>query len=259
MAPMVHWPEVMMTYDDKSKILYSADAFGTFGALSGNLFADNVYKADEWKGEARRYYTNIVGKYGVQVKMALAKAAKLDIQTICSLHGPIWRKNIGEFIDLYSKWANYEAEDNEVVIIYGSIYGHTARACDLLASELNKLGVYHIKMYDASKTDVSYLLAETFRCSHIVIASSSYNAGIFTPMECYLQELLTHNVQNKKVAMIENGSWAPSAGNCITKAMESLKNITILSDRITIKGDIKQAGADSIVQLAQIICESLKA
>ncbi len=258
MTPMVHWPEVMMTFDATTGVLFSADAFGTFGALSGNIFADKAFKGDEWLDEARRYYTNIVGKYGAQTKMALTKAGGLDIKVIAPLHGPVWRKNIDQFIAKYSKWANYQSEDKEVLIVYGSIYGHTARAVDLLARELDNFGVEHIKMYDASKTDVSVLVAETFRCSHIVIASSTYNAGIFTPVERYLAELVSHNVQNKTIAIVENGTWAPTAGNAMLKEIEKLKNITLLDNKLTIKASFKQTDEPALKVMAQQICQSLK-
>lgn len=259
MTPMVHWPEVMMTFDKTTGVLFSADAFGTFGALSGNVFADKTYKGEEWLAEARRYYTNIVGKYGAQTKMALSKVNALDIQVVAPLHGPVWRKDIDKFVEKYNLWANYQSEDKEVLIVYGSIYGHTARAVDLLARELDNMGVEHIKMYDASKTDVSVLVAETFRCSHVVIASSTYNAGIFTPIERYLADLVAHNVQNKTVAIVENGTWAPTVGNSILKEIEKLKNITIISNKLTIKASLKKSNEQALIDMAQEICQSLKA
>ncbi len=259
MTPMVHWPEVMMTYDATTGVLFSADAFGTFGALSGNVFADKAFKGEEWLDEARRYYTNIVGKYGVQTKAALAKAGGLDIKVVAPLHGPVWRNDIDKFVAKYSQWANYQSEDKAVLIVYGSIYGHTARAVDLLARELDNLGVEHIKMYDASKTDVSELVSQTFRCSHIVIASSTYNAGIFTPVERYLAELVSHNVQNKTIAIVENGTWAPTAGNSMLKEIEKLKNITLLADKLTIKASFKKANESALKEMAEQICASLQA
>ena len=259
MTPMVHWPEVMMTFDKTTGVLFSADAFGIFGAISGNVFADKTYKGEEWLAEARRYYTNIVGKYGAQTKMALSKVNALDIQVVAPLHGPVWRKDIDKFVEKYNLWANYQSEDKEVLIVYGSIYGHTARAVDLLARELDNMGVEHIKMYDASKTDVSVLVAETFRCSHVVIASSTYNAGIFTPIERYLADLVAHNVQNKTVAIVENGTWAPTVGNSILKEIEKLKNITIISNKLTIKASLKKSNEQALIDMAQEICQSLKA
>ncbi|MDD4511134.1 MAG: FprA family A-type flavoprotein, partial [Oscillospiraceae bacterium] len=183
MAPMVHWPEAMVTYDITDKILYSSDAFGTFGAINGNLFADEVDFETEWLPDARRYYTNIVGKYGTQVQALLKKAANLEINMICSLHGPVWRKNIGWFIDKYLKWSSYTPEDQAVMIVYGSIYGNTENAANILASKLADAGVRNIAMYDASVTHPSVIVSEAFRCSHLVFASATYNAGIFCNME----------------------------------------------------------------------------
>lgn len=174
MAPMVHWPEVMVTYDSADKVLFSADGFGTFGALNGNIFDDEIDFEKDWICDARRYYTNIVGKYGAQVQALLKKAAGLDIQIICPLHGPIWRENLGYIIDKYDKWSRYEPEDQEVVIIYGSIYGHTGAAADALAGKLAEKGLKHISVYDASNTHVSVLIAEIFR-------AEPYRAGVSRP------------------------------------------------------------------------------
>ena len=180
LAPMVHWPEVMVTYDEKDKILFSADAFGTFGALAGNIFDDEITFDDVWMNDARRYYTNIVGKYGTQVQALLKKAATLDIRMICPLHGPVWRKNIGWFVDKYSKWSSYTPEqEGSVLIAYSSVYGHTENAAQVLATMLAERGVRNIAMYDVSVTHPSYVVAEAFRCSHLVFASTTYNAGIF--------------------------------------------------------------------------------
>lgn len=182
-AQMVHWPEVLVSYESEYKILFSADAFGTFGALSGNLYADEVDFDRNWIDEARRYFTNIVGKYGVQVQNLLKKAANLDIQMICPLHGPIWRENLQYFIQKHDLWSKYEPETNGVVIVYGSPYGHTESAATLLANLLAQKGVKNVRMYDVSGTHVSYLVAEAFRCSHIVLAAPTYNGGLFPPME----------------------------------------------------------------------------
>ena len=190
MAPMVHWPEVMMTYDTTDHVLFSADAFGTFGALSGNLFADEMNFEDEWLNDARRYYINIVGKYGVQVQNVLKKAATLDIKMICPLHGPVWRDNLQWFIGKHDVWSRYEPEDKGVVIIYGSIYGHTEAAALRLGTLLAARGVRNIHAYDASHTHASKLVAECFRVSHIVLASSTYNNGIFTPVENLMADIL---------------------------------------------------------------------
>lgn len=257
-APMVHWPEVMMTLDTTTGILFSADAFGTFGALSGNIFADRAYKGDEWQAESRRYYTNIVGKYGVQVKNALAKLSGADIKMLAPLHGPVWRKDIDKVLDKYVKWSAYQCEDKAVVLIYGSIYGHTAEAVDMLATQLDNLGVGNLKVYDASNVDVSYLVAESFRCSHIVVASSTYNGAIFTPIERYLSEIISRNLQNRTVAIVENGTWSAISGNLIAKELEKMKNITLLGNRVSIRAATSEQNLESIKALAEEICESLK-
>ena len=257
-APMVHWPEVMMTLDTTTGILFSADAFGTFGALSGNIFADRAYKGDEWQVESRRYYTNIVGKYGVQVKNALAKLSGADIKMLAPLHGPVWRKDLDKILDKYVKWSTYQCEDKAVVLIYGSIYGHTAEAVDMLATQLDNLGVGNLKVYDASNVDVSYLVAESFRCSHIVVASSTYNGAIFTPIERYLSEIISRNLQNRTVAIVENGTWSAISGNLIAKELEKMKNITLLGNRVSIRAATSEQNLESIKALAEEICESLK-
>ena len=257
-APMVHWPEVMMTLDTTTGILFSADAFGTFGALNGNIFADRAYKGDEWQAESRRYYTNIVGKYGVQVKNALAKLSGADIKMLAPLHGPVWRKDLDKILDKYVKWSTYQCEDKAVVLIYGSIYGHTAEAVDMLATQLDNLGVSNLKVYDASNVDVSYLVAESFRCSHIVVASSTYNGAIFTPIERYLSEIISRNLQNRTVAIVENGTWSAISGNLIAKELEKMKNITLLGNRVSIRAATSEQNLESIKALADEICESLK-
>lgn len=252
-APMVHWPEVMVSYDSYSKTLFSADAFGTFGALSGNLFAHEVDFSHNYLDEARRYYTNIVGKYGTQVQAILKKAGTLDIESICPLHGPIWRQDITYLIDLYDKWSLYEPEVSGVLIIYGSIYGHTEKAANLLADELSLLGIKNIKMYDASKTDTSILLSETFKYSHLAILSSTYNMGIFTPVENYILDLKAHNMQNRKVALVENGSWAPNSGCLMKKLFSEMKNMTILEPLVTIKSNANNENLEGIKKLANEI------
>ena len=211
-APMVHWPEVMVSYDSTDKILFSADAFGTFGALNGVLFADEVDFDRDWLDEARRYYTNIVGKYGPQVQALLKKAAGLDIQMICPLHGPVWRKDLGYILDKYAKWAAYEPEVQGVLIAFASVYGGTETAANILACRLAELGI-PVEMYDVSVTHYSYVLSDAFKYSHIVFASTTYNNGIFVSMEHLLQDLAHHALQNRKVALIQNGSWAPPAAS----------------------------------------------
>lgn len=258
MAPMVHWPEVMVTYDTTDKILYSADAFGTFGALSGNLFADEVDFENKWLDEARRYYTNIVGKYGPQVQAALKKTLALDIQMICPLHGPVWRENIGWFIDKYNKWSTYTPEDNTVLIAYASIYGGTDNAANILATELAARGVKNIAMYDVSVKHPSYIVSEAFRCSHIVFASPTYNAGIFTPMETVLLDLAAHNLQNRTVAFIENGTWAPTSAKQMSEIIAKMKNITVIDGGVTVKSTVKEEQRNSLVNLAATIAGTLQ-
>ncbi len=257
MAPMVHWPEVMMTYDQTSGTLFSADAFGTFGALSGNLFADEVDFEREWIDDARRYYTNIVGKYGVQVQNVLKKAATLDIKMICPLHGPVWRSNLEWFIGKHDLWSCYEPEDRGVVIIYGSIYGHTEAAALRLGTLLAQRGIKNIKAYDASRTPVSELLAECFRASHVVLASSTYNNGIFTPMESLLADLKAHSWQKRTVALIENGSWAPQSGKLMRAELEQMKDITIVGDTLSLKSALQPSQEEQLATLADAIVGSM--
>ncbi len=257
MAPMVHWPEAMVTYDLTDKVLYSADAFGSFGAINGNLFADEVDFENQWLDDARRYYTNIVGKYGAQVQALLKKAAALDIAMICPLHGPVWRENIAWYMDKYQKWSTYTPEDNTVMIAYASIYGNTENAAEILASDLADMGVKNIAMYDVSVTHPSVIVSEAFRCSHIVIASTTYNGGIFCNMETVLTDIKAHNLQNRTFAIIENGTWAPTAGSLIHKTLETLKNVTILDSKVTLKSSVKEEQRQSLEALAADICTSL--
>ena len=250
-APMVHWPEVMVTYDSFTKTLFSADAFGTFGALSGNLFADEYDFDREWLDDARRYYINIVGKYGMMVQNVLKKAATLDIAMICPLHGPIWRKDLSYFISKYDIWSKYDAEDDGVVIVYSSIYGNTENACAVLSSMLADLGVRNIRMYDASKTDSSYLVSELFRYSKAVFASSTYNAEIFPKMESLLLDLKAHLYQKKKVALIENGSWAISSGKKMSEILCQMKDVEIVAPVLTLKSSLKEDQLDALMSLAK--------
>lgn len=257
MAPMVHWPEVMMTYDTTDKVLFSADAFGTFGALSGNLFADEVDFEREWIDDARRYYINIVGKYGQPVQTVLKKAAALDIKMICPLHGPVWRENLGWFVGKHDVWSKYEPEDKGVVIIYGSIYGHTEAAALRLGTLLAQRGIKNIKAYDASHTHVSELVSECFRASHVVFASSTYNNGIFTPMENLLLDLKAHAWQRRTVALIENGSWAAQSGKLMRAELEQMKDITIVGETVSLKSTATAAQEEQLATLADAIVGSM--
>ena len=253
LAPMVHWPEVMFTYDTTDKILFSADAFGTFGALNGNIYADEVNFDRDWLDDARRYYINIVGKYGTQVQNVLKKAAAIDIQMICPLHGPIWRQDLGYFIGKYDTWSKYAPEEKGVLIVYASVYGHTAAAAEKMASLLAEHGVKGIAMYDASHTHVSQLVSEAFRYSHIVLASSTYNCDIFTPMENFLTDLKAHNWQRRSVAIIENGSWGPMSGKLMRALLEQMKEINILGENVTLKSALKDEQLPALEALANAI------
>ena len=257
MAPMVHWPEVMVTYDTTTKTLYSADAFGTFGALGGNIFADEVNFETEWLPDARRYFTNIVGKYGTQVQALLKKAATIEIEMICPLHGPVWRKNIAWSIDKYQHWSRYQPEETAVMIAYGSVYGHTENAAEILASELADRGIRNVVLYDVSATHPSVIVAEAFRCSHLVFASTTYNAGIFCNMETVLTDLKAHNLQNRTVGIIQNGSWAPTSGDLMRQMVSSMKNMTILDADVDIRSSVKDAQLAQLQALADAIVASM--
>ena len=258
MAPMVHWPEAMVSYDTVDKILFSADGFGTFGAINGNLFADEVNFERDWLDDARRYFINIVGKYGVQVQNLLKKAATLEIKMICPLHGPVWRENLGWFIVKYDTWSSYKPEDQAVMIAYASIYGNTENAAEILASKLADKGVKNIAMYDVSVTDPSVIVSESFRCSHLVFAAPSYNGGIFTKMETVLSELKAHSLQNRTVAIMENGTWAPVAGRQMREIFAGMKNIELLEEGVTIRSAVKEAQEASLEALAEKIASSLQ-
>ena len=257
MAPMVHWPEVMVTYDEKDKILFSADAFGTFGALAGNIFNDEITFDTTWMNDARRYYTNIVGKYGVQVQALLKKAASLDIEMICPLHGPIWRKDLGLLLEKYQKWSTYEPEDKTVMIAYATMYGNTENAANVLAGMLADKGVKNIAMYDVSETDVSELVAESFRCSHLVLAAPTYNSGIQPKMEAYLSDIKALNLQNRTVAVIDNGTWAATAGKQMIGMLEGMKNMTILENPISIKSALAENQLGALEALADELAKQV--
>ncbi len=259
MAPMVHWPEVMVTYDTTDQILFSADAFGTFGAINGNLFADEVNFERDWLDDARRYYTNIVGKYGASVQTLLKKAAGLEIRMVCPLHGPVWRENIGWYVDKYLTWSSYAPEDKAVVIAYGSIYGNTENAANILAGILAERGVKGIAMYDVSVTHPSQIVSECFRCSHLVFASVTYNGGIFNNMEHVLLDLKAHALQNRTVALIENGSWGVVAGKQMREILDSMKQMNVLEKTVTVKSSVKEAQLADLEALADAIVASMNA
>ena len=257
MAPMVHWPEVMVTYDEKDKVLFAADGFGTFGALNGNIFADEVDFDRDWLDDARRYYTNIVGKYGASVQALLKKASGLEIAVICPLHGPIWRENLGYILEKYQKWSTYEAEDRAVVILYATMYGNTASAADALAGRLAAKGVKKIAVYDVSNTHVSELISEIFRASHVVFAAPTYNGGIYPVMENLLADMKALAVQNKTVALMENGTWAPTTAKQMREKLAELKNVTILDTQITIKSAMAPEQEGQLEALADAIVASM--
>ena len=258
MAPMVHWPEAMVTYDTTDKVLYSADAFGTFGAINGNIFADEVNFETEYLEDARRYYTNIVGKYGTQVQALLRKAATIEIRMICPLHGPVWRKNIDWFVDKYVKWGTYTPEENAVMVAYASVYGNTENTANIIASKLADAGVRNVKVYDVSATHSSVIVAEAFRVSHIVFASTTYNAGIFVNMENLLNDIVAHNLQNRTIALVENGTWAPTAGGLMREKLSALRNCTILNDTLTLHSSLKEDQMAQVDALVAAVVGSMK-
>ena len=258
MAPMVHWPEVMMTYDKTEKILFSADAFGTFGALNGRIFADESDFMEDYLNEARRYYTNIVGKYGPQVQSALKKAAGLDIAMVCPLHGPVWREGFGSFLEKYLLWSSYAPEEKSVMLAYASVYGHTENAANILAVKLWERGV-RVRMYDTSVTPASYILSDAFRCSHLVFAATTYNAGVFVTMENLLHDIANHNLQGRKIALIENGSWAPTSGKQMKDILSGLKNTQFIGDTVTVKSSLADDQLSQMEALADAIAADVKA
>ena len=244
MAPMVHWPEVMVTYEQTEKILFSADGFGKFGALDVE---------EEWDCEARRYYFGIVGKYGMQVQALLKKAATLDIQMICPLHGPILKENLGYYIDKYNIWSSYKPEEEGIYIACSSIYGNTLKAAQKLAEILKEKGAKKVVLADLTKEDWAEAIEDAFRYSHLVVASSSYNAGLFPPMKRFLDHLKERNYQNRTVGIIENGSWAPSAGKCMKGTLEEMKNINIIEPMITIKSTMSDENIAQMKEMADVL------
>lgn len=244
MAPMVHWPEVMVTYEETEKILFSADGFGKFGALDTD---------EDWACEARRYYFGIVGKYGAQVQALLKKAAELDIQMICPLHGPILKENLEYYIEKYDIWSSYKAEVDGVFIAYASIHGNTAEASKYLAKVLEEKGAKKVSIMDLARCDMAEAVEDAFKYDKIILAASSYNFGVFTPMDNFLNELKKRNYQNRKIAIVENGTWAPTAGKCIKEALEGMKEIQICEPMVTIKSTLKEETKKELEVLAENI------
>ncbi|MBU5484110.1 FprA family A-type flavoprotein [Clostridium sp. MSJ-11] len=257
-APMVHWPEAMVTYDTTDGILFSADAFGSFGALDGKLFNDELNFDRDWIDDARRYYTNIVGKYGPHVQALLKKASTIDIKIICPLHGPVWRNDFGYLLDKYDKWSRYQPEEKGVMIVYGTMYGNTEAAANDLATRLVKKGMTNVVMYDVSKTHVSYLISETFKYSHVVLASVTYNLNIYPPMLNYLMDMKALNLQKRTFALIENGSWAPQSGKLMRELLDDMKEMNVLDSDISVNSSMKEEDGDSMDALADSIIESMK-
>lgn len=255
-APMVHWPEVIVTYDLTTKTLFSADAFGTFGALNGALFADEVDFFRDYLDEARRYYTNIVGKYGVQVQALLKKAATVEIQTICPLHGFVWRENIGAYLEKYQKWSLYEPEVSGVMIAYASVYGNTENAVNILACRLRDKGI-KTTMFDVSVAETSEVVAASFQYSHLVFAAPTYNGGIFIKMDEVLRDIEAHSLKNRTVAFMENGTWAVTCGKQMKEIFAGLKGMNIIEDTVTIKSALADGQEAQIEKLAEAIAETM--
>lgn len=244
MAPMVHWPEVMVEYEEKEKILFSADGFGKFGALSAD---------EDWACEARRYYFNIVGKYGAPVQTLLKKAANLDIKTICPLHGPILKENLEYYIDKYNTWSSYQPEDEGVLVAYASIHGNTEKAAKLIAKTLEEKGAPKVAITDLTRDDMAEAIEDAFRYSKLIIAASSYDGGVFPHMEDFLNRLSHKAYQNRTVGLVENGSWAPCAARAMKGFVENMKNITICDNTVTIKSTLKDADMDNVNALVDEI------
>lgn len=260
-APMVHWPEAMVTFDVTSGVLFAADAFGSFIALDGKLFNDEVNFDRDWIDEARRYYTNIVGKYGPHVQFLLKKAGGIldQIKYICPLHGPVWRGDLGYLLDKYQHWSTYEPEEKAVMIVYASMYGNTEAAAQALAAKLAERGITKTVLYDVSNTHVSYLIAETFRVSHIVLASVTYNLGIYPVMHNYLMDMKALNLQNRTFAIVENGSWACKSGDLIQEFLDNeLKCMTVLNERLSLASSLREDKEDELNVLADSIADSIR-
>lgn len=245
-APMVHWPEVMVTYDSKDKVLFSADGFGKFGALDVE---------EGWDCEARRYYIGIVGKYGSQVQALLKKAAALDIQIICPLHGPVLTENLGHYINLYDIWSSYEAESEGVMIAYTSVYGNTKKAAEILADKLKEKGCPKVVLCDLAREDMAEAVEDGFRYGKLVLASPTYNAGVFPYMKQYIDHLTERNYQNRTIGIIENGSWAPMAAKVMKAAFEKSKNITWLDTTVSITSAVKASDVEKLDAMAEELCK----
>ena len=252
-APMVHWPEVMVSYDSFSKILFSADAFGIFGPIDGRMYADQYNFEEEYLPESRRYYSNIIGKYGRNVNALFDKIAGLEIKMFCSLHGPIWRKDFHLILDKYKQWAAYTPEERGVVIAYGSIYGNTALAAEILANKLAEGGEKKVVVYNVTTAHPSYILSDCFRYDRLVFASATFNAELFPYMETLLYDLKAHNLTNRTVGLVENGSWAPASGRRMREILDQMKGMNVLEQSLSIKSSIKVPDLEALDQLAKAL------
>ena len=257
-APMVHWPEVMFTYEMAEKILFSADAFGTFGALSGNLFSDETDFECTYAEEARRYYANIVGKYGQQVQAVIKKLSQCEINMICSLHGPVWRNNLSYILNKYDLWSKYEPERNGVLLVYASMYGNTENVMNVIANKLAEKGVKDMHMYDVSKTHASYIISDAWKYSHIIFGSPTYNLGLYYPMESLMKELAALQFQNRKVAIVSNGSWAPRAAKAMEDIVCTMKNVKLITEPFEITSSMKEGQQNLLDEFVDKIIDSMK-
>ena len=259
-APMVHWPEAMVSFDVTNGVLFSADAFGSFGALDGKLFNDEVDFDRDWLDDARRYYTNIVGKYGPHVQALLKKAGTIDIKVICPLHGPVWRNDFGYLLDKYDKWSRYEPEETGVLIAYASMYGNTESAAQVLAAKLVEKGVKNVVVHDVSNTHVSYLISDAFKYSHIVLASVTYNLGIYPVMHDFLMQMKALNMQKRTVGIIENGSWAPKSGSLMKDFLDNqMKQMSILNSEVSMISALNDNNKSEMDNLVDSIIDSMEA
>lgn len=256
-TPMVHWPEVMMAYEESERILFSADAFGSFGALNGNLFEDELDFERDWLADARRYYGNIVGKYGPQVAAALNKLAPLDIRMLCPLHGPVWRRGLQRLLGYYGRWCRYEPDERAVAVFYGSMYGGTENAAEVLANGLAQAGVKNIALYDVSSTHVSVLIGEIFRCSHLVLAAPTYNNGVYPAMLSLLHDMKALNLQNRTVGLVQNGSWAPASGRQMQALVGEMKDMRVLQPAVTLRSALDEASMAQLMALKDALAAQL--
>ena len=257
MAPMVHWPEVMLTYDETDKVLFSADAFGTFGALNGAIFNDEIDFDRDWLDDARRYYTNIVGKYGMQVQNVLKKASALDIRFICPLHGPIWRNNLAYLLEKYDIWSSYRPEVKGVMIAYASMYGNTENLANVLACKLADAGITNLTIHDVSRSDVSELIADSFKYSHIVLASPTYNGGVYPAMSNLLEDMNAVGIKNRTVAVLGNGTWAPTSAKLMEVRLAEMKGMTLLTENFAVKSALQDDQLEDLDELCAKITETL--